>query len=67
MRLGRRRSEMKENTLDSPDSCQIWPELFVTSTGQSDTTHTVAPWAWHLLSPTLIDWEKVHSYRYTES
>jgi len=45
MRLGRRRSEMKENTLDdSPDNCQIWPEVLVTSTGQSDTdtVHTVA-------------------------
>jgi len=35
-------NEREYCTLDPPDSCQIWPEVFVTSTGQSDTSHTVA-------------------------
>ena len=43
-------SEMKENTLDSPDGCQIRPEVLVTPTGQSNRVALVGLGAPH------IDW-----------
>jgi len=39
---------MKENTLDSPDSCQIRPEVLVTPTGQSSRVALVGLGAPHI-------------------